>query len=996
MRLHTLHVTAFGPFAASVEVDFDQLSEAGLFLLSGATGAGKTSVLDAVCFALYGEVPGDRNTAKRLRSDQAAPDLAPCVELEASLAGRRFRLRRSPAWERPKRRGRGTTVQQASVVMSERVGEEWITRSTRLDEAGHLVTALLGMNLTQFCQVALLPQGRFQSFLRARSEERHQLLQQLFRTQRFADIESWLAEHRRTLRREAAAAQDRVTELTNRFSEASAAAVPEDTGSPAQWADHLRTWVAASLDDAAAHHDHALATHDGASRSLTEAAASQGRTEALARLQQEHAAALVEARCLERTRADHVNSRARLDRAARAEQVEVLVRLVDESGQRARTCAATAERRHVGIEAGPDAVARVLERTVAAHQSAADEVTRLRALRPRDEDLQRQRAAIEEWQREISVLDAFTASLRSDQKEGERTLAALDEALAAAHQTQLQLIELRQRREVLTGLIGAHRQHADLAPQAATAAKELLAQRTLVLELKEEWLSIREARLSGMAAEIAGQLAVGGCCPVCGSADHPSPAQAAPNAPDATHEHAARAALTDAEAALHALEDHHRHFVARLGVLAEQLGTRSLSDLTRERAALERQLAAADAQTGPEEIQRELAQTRTGLAQLVEQLASARSRRDSLAGRVAQLGPALTELADELAGALAAYPDVTRVSEALTQVEPRLADLSHAVSAVRAWDAAEAAHRRDLKALELAAKAAGFVDGSDAVDARMSKQDQEALGEEVRDFENRLQAVQAILADPEHLAAVAQSAADPVSAGQALDTARADLTQAEINLANAEAVRKRLESLATELLEAVTAWGPLLEDLHLGAQVAALADGTAPDNLSRMRLSAYVLAYRLGQVVAAANERLVRMSDQRYSLERSERRGAGERKGGLSLLVRDDWSGESRDPATLSGGETFVVSLALALGLADVIAHEIGGAELDTLFVDEGFGALDSETLDDVMDTLDSLREGGRVVGVVSHVTEMRHRIPTRLQVTKHRTGSTLALVHGP
>ena len=163
-----------------------------------------------------------------------------------------------------------------------------------------------------------------------------------------------------------------------------------------------------------------------------------------------------------------------------------------------------------------------------------------------------------------------------------------------------------------------------------------------------------------------------------------------------------------------------------------------------------------------------------------------------------------------------------------------------------------------------------------------------------------------------------------------------------------------------------------------------------------MRFSAYVLAYRLTQVVAAANLRLARMSDQRYSLEHTPHRGAGETRGGLSLQVRDDWSGESRDPATLSGGETFVVSLALALGLADVITQESDsaaeGSRLETLFVDEGFGSLDADTLDDVMDTLDSLRDGGRVVGVVSHVAEMRDRIPTQLLVSKSRQGSTVAV----
>ncbi len=198
--------------------------------------------------------------------------------------------------------------------------------------------------------------------------------------------------------------------------------------------------------------------------------------------------------------------------------------------------------------------------------------------------------------------------------------------------------------------------------------------------------------------------------------------------------------------------------------------------------------------------------------------------------------------------------------------------------------------------------------------------------------------------------------------------------------------------LTAELDAALEAWAPVREQLELATSVSSFAEGKAPDNRLQMRLSAYVLAYRLSQVVAAANARLAGMSDQRYSLEHVGRRGAGESRGGLSLAVRDDWSGESRDPATLSGGETFVVSLALALGLADVVAHEAGGADLATLFVDEGFGSLDAETLDDVLDILDTLRENGRAVGVVSHVAEMRDRIPTQLVVSKARTGSTIRI----
>ena len=205
---------------------------------------------------------------------------------------------------------------------------------------------------------------------------------------------------------------------------------------------------------------------------------------------------------------------------------------------------------------------------------------------------------------------------------------------------------------------------------------------------------------------------------------------------------------------------------------------------------------------------------------------------------------------------------------------------------------------------------------------------------------------------------------------------------------------ERVRRLADELDAALASWSPVREELALATAVSAFAEGKAPDNRLQMRLSAYVLAFRLSQVVAAANARLAGMSDQRYSLEHVGRRGAGETRGGLSLVVRDDWSGESRDP-----GDPLAVARRSSCPWPSRSASPTssptrpGGADLQTLFVDEGFGSLDAETLDDVLDILDSLRENGRAVGVVSHVAEMRDRIPTQLVVTKARTGSTLGVV---
>jgi exonuclease SbcC len=290
----------------------------------------------------------------------------------------------------------------------------------------------------------------------------------------------------------------------------------------------------------------------------------------------------------------------------------------------------------------------------------------------------------------------------------------------------------------------------------------------------------------------------------------------------------------------------------------------------------------------------------------------------------------------------------------------------------------------------VAPRDAGFDDAAAASAALLSDVEAASMEETVSTADADQVAAQKVLADPAIRAAVGRPAPDldvlVVRQRLAADAARS-ATSARDEAANRLA---RLVALDQQLCARLDAWKPLRTRHELVAQLAQLVEGKGPDNPQRIRLASYVLAERLRQVVAAANERLAGMTGQRYSLEHSDDRGAGELRGGLSLRVRDDWSGLSRDPATLSGGETFVVSLALALGLADTVAHEAGGTDVDTLFIDEGFGSLDPDTLEDVMDTLETLRDGGRVVGLVSHVPELRSRITTQLEVVKGRTGSSL------
>lgn len=993
MRLHRLEVTAFGPFADPTEVDFDTLSEAGLFLLCGATGAGKTSVLDAVCFAVYGDVPGDRSSARRLRSDLAPEGRAPRVQLELTLAGRRFKITRSPAWTRPKRRGTGTTAEQASVLVEERIAGSWTALTTRMDEAGHLLSGLVGMTMAQFCQVVLLPQGRFQAFLRARSEDRQKLLQQLFSTQRFEQVEQWLRERSRILHRDSQAVQRRVASMVSRVLEASGQVLPEawsldalapiaDDGSLAEWAGSLA--AAAHQEAATAAEDDRLAAQEEQSR---REALDEGRR--TAGLHDRRAAALAELAGLEAEATVQDERRTTRQAAARATPVGPLHRLAQAAVRRADSAAAARDTAlaalvdvDVDVEAGLDIR---LERARAS-------VAEAEALVPVERERLRLVAAIDHGEAEVARLTDDVAELAARADALPAQLRDLRLQVERHREEARELVAQQARTAELATRLEAHDRLVALTAAQAENESRLQASDAECLALKEHWLDLREARLSGMAAEIAAGLAVGDSCPVCGSADHPHKASASPGAPDAAAERAARARLDDAELTRTALRAQAHELATQHATATATAGPGTRADVERDLAALRDLVARLTAAAGAlPSREQQLALAEAELAQCSDARVTAGAALAAASTRLDADRAALTEQTTLL---MAALDDAgcASVDELLGSARMRAALLERAVTAVD--EAARAAEEADraATALDDCVREAGFDSVADALAAVLEPERLAALEAAVAAYDDRLAAVRAVLAEPE-VAAVADAPRPDLAELVATHRAAADRARREHQRATATALRAtRVDELAAELTAELAAWEPVRAAHGVASELASFVEGKSPDNRLRMRLSAFVLAWRLSQVVAAANVRLLGMTDQRYALEHTGERGAGETRGGLSLHVRDAWSGESRDPATLSGGETFVVSLALALGLADVVTQEAGGAELDTLFVDEGFGALDPDTLDDVMDTLDTLRDGGRVVGVVSHVTEMRSRIPTRLEVTKEQAGSRLRI----
>ena len=1003
MRFHHLTVSAFGPFSGTESVDFDDLNAGGLFLMTGPTGAGKTSILDAICFALYGSVPGVRGV-KTLKSHHSPPDARPEVVLDFNIGGRRFVVRRSPEWTRPKRRGEGATTEKASATLVETTGGAEHFLSSRAQEVGHLVSGLIGMRASQFVQVAMLPQGEFAQFLRAGSQDRHEVLQQLFKTDRFARIEDWVHEHSRKLRDRAGAEQTRVQRLLDAVADRAGTDLPEElSGAPlaAADSDRIRRWAAEELTRAQAAHGQALDAHEAAAVRLQAARARHERdtrtAEAVARRDEAQAA---RAALAPEAEAEAATAALRAD--TRAGRCLPVLRMLEEARDAVLGAESRRDRAREAVEQlslGVDALDALLIEPVDAARltdlgrTLREQIARTEAMLPREQALGEVRAARDAAESRASELRRDCEGSRERlellpvERSGlEATLADLSTAAASAPVLDLELASARTALEAAAQVPGCEAELALLEDRCRDA-------RDAAADAREHLQDLIARRLAGMAAELAGRLTAESPCPVCGSSEHPSPARAAKDA------------VTEAEQVA-ATETHHRlttEHTEATGLLAD--AERRLEGLrkaagghTAERAQqlvadVQQRREAADAAARERETcqarLRDLTAEQQEIAAHVhaletEQAAIEQAHRD----HVAAVQAAEHEITQALGGRL---PELT-IEDRLDRLRSAAGTVEAAERDFLAYDEARTRAGDLVERAEATAVQEGFADAAAASQAALDEQERARLEDLLRERAEVLARVGATLSDPQ-----VQTVGD--TAPPDLAAAAAHLADTERSCAEATRALHQREEAATALAralarieEALEAWEPVRTEHERTEAIARLVRGSGPDNYLQMRLSAYVLATRLDQVLDAANERLAQMRDQRYLLERTGKAARRNAQAGLGLQVLDSWTGEVRDPATLSGGETFVVSLSLALGLADVVSQEAGGAEIDTLFVDEGFGTLDADTLDDVMDRLDGLRAGGRTVGVVSHVHELRTRIPTQLHVEKRRTGSSLAV----
>lgn len=860
MHIHSVSFAAIGPFAGEHRIDFDELGGSALFLIDGPTGAGKSTIIDAIVFALFGDVAGRSSDRQRLRSSFATPDQATFAEVDFSASAGRYRIRRTPEYERTKVRGTGTTTESPTVLLSRSTGPDgWEPLSRSKGEADAEVQRAIGLSSAQFLQTVVLPQGEFANFLAAESKDRLAVLERIFATDLYSRMEVALEEARRAAlsRREDAerAVTSAIQHVRSRLSddelEQHSASVPDGTD-----------------DEGVVSGFHAL---------------------------------------LEQTR----------------------VRL-GEVGERVELSAkglAEVDVRIAGARAMADASARLL----ASKRSSAEAM----ASRERAGD------ALGEFGRVLTSLGLDADDAGASMATVDRLVGSLGPLLVveAAIPTRAgELADVEARDADLARRIAALTQERDtdlperLLVLATALAAVVVAARADADDAARDESELLTARLEGMAAELAGALADGEPCPVCGAVEHPQPAQSSREPVSPADLAASAARRRGAEAAWHAFTVEQ----ARLPSVA--------ADRTAAEPAAHRDVAVPE--ISAEDVAEEVRLLQGRMTQIEAALSSGRVERAGLAAGADSLRAELDRDRKTVAEALAGSPSL----------EARVRELEALRAALEALD--EASRRCDEAEADVVLATTAMSDLRDATGGS------EALAD--------LQATRLALEN------------DLRSATSARDASTALLSDLSARI---EAVEGAVAAHARA--RAATADTITLANVVRGAEGNSLAQP----------LSAYVVQTMFDEILDSANQRLRAMLDGRFELKATEQRTGRKTSGlGLGLEVRDLRTDSVRKTATLSGGETFCASLALALGLADTVRAHAGGVEIGMLFIDEGFGSLDGDRLDVVMAELLRLRADGRTVGVISHVSEMKKSILERIDVQPlpERRGSTLSVSWSP
>ncbi|MCL9779959.1 SMC family ATPase [Vibrio sp. S4M6] len=1012
MQPHNLTIQAFGPFSNTQTINFESLGSAPLFLINGATGSGKSSILDAMCYALYGETTGNERTGDQMRCDYAKPDLVTEISFEFSLGSKVLKVTRSPEQWLPKKRGEGKTkrVHKASLVQMNDGDESLI--SSRTTEVNKHLLELIGLNVKQFRQVMVLPQGRFRELLTASSKEREVIFGQLFQTHIYNSIEKALYDQTSEIRNQKERFDNQIKGALNSAGVESEKDLEQQTNSAAANLDELQKLYVDSKN----RHEQAILEEKNATEML-------GKFSELDEIKLKLKA--------------HLDAKAEYDKQtilkknARSAQY-----LTDpyKKVQNAERLILSYQTEQANLSDQVSMLTSVVGESQASLDKANEEYS---TLSKHEQELSFLHAIQQKLERISEVTkhqEAVTSSLESAQvslQEANSTIEGLNtrlnekqKQLELANFAMSQLPEKKHKVERLNAILVQFDRKHELCSQrdAANEKTRLLATQLIPLEAKVEDSLTKANDLEyswhcNQAAILASQLKIGEACPVCGSAEHPSVAE-----------------FFGEEVSLPEVEQAKKQYQELLKQASEHreiLNQQRLSQATVEQklASVEEYLQ-SNSNGSDEHVKRELDK----LLAEVNELES-----DLIPKLQKELHRIQAELDSQNQDKERFALTVKNKEHEAAAIEAQLIELRRDVP--KEWMSIQALQNQlqvveqtlfRIKEQHKKAEQA-FQQATSNLTQVCAKQQQldnlmEKAGEELQEFariwENKLndspfddvQQFQAYCLTQQELESIDQylrQYQDTLASLNALqDNLSEELSGIERpQLAAISQTRNECQQKEKDMLLQVTTASSRVDRLRDARQsltklqqenaqlekayqvVGTLSDVANGKTGSKVSLHRFVLGVLLDDVLILASKRLNKMTQGRYNLKRKREKSKGNAGSGLELMVEDGYTGKWRDVATLSGGESFMAALSLALGLSDVVQSYSGGIRLDTLFIDEGFGSLDQESLDLAIQALIDLQQGGRTIGIISHVSELKEQLALRVDVISGRYGSEIKVL---
>lgn len=919
MRPITLTVSAFGPYAAKTEIDFSKLGSSGLYLITGDTGAGKTTVFDAIVYALYGKTGSDDRKPEMLRSKYAEPGTQTYVLLEFQCGDKTYRIKRNPEYLRPKKSGEGNTRESAGVELILPDGAVITVRS----EADEKIRDIIGLDRSQFMQIAMIAQGEFKKLLLAGTDERKKIFRQIFNTSHYDALQRKLKDEFLKAKRQLDDANKSVCQYIG------GVICPEDSR-------YFLTLEKAKRKEAP----------------LTEA------TAALEEINRDDSEALEQLagslKALDK-KLEAVNTdlgKAEENRRTK-EKFKTVTDRIDEETEKLKPTKEQLDKAQKDCEEVDTLRGRIGE---------------LKAKMPDYERFETQSAVLKTTEADIIKLNAHISSLGETIQAAQKSIEALKaektsldgadaEKLKAETEQQAASVKMTALQRLQKQIGGLRDEEKAYAAEQQTCGEAIRAAQ----ETQQAYNEMHAAFLREQAGVLAEALQPGAPCPVCGSTEHPSPARKSTDAPDEASlkkaKQTADTARIKAESLSAACAGHRGRIDSQRASVAEQLKENGIdaeideaSDILADNiSALQEQTTSLKLQIA---AQNKRIERRKALDSLIPDSEEKRkAHQDDLTDSEKKLS-ALTAKKEELTNHLEAIKSSLRF-ETKQAAQEHLNDLESRIAALKT-------------ALE---------------DAREKHNRQKDIVEQLTGQRIQLEAqiAEAVEIDEEKLTAQ-----------------KAELTARKMEISDRrEEVSNRYAS-NKKTLDNIRERMKTIEQAEQRYQLTKAMSDTANGEISgkdKITLEAYIQTTYFDRVIARANTRLMVISDGRYEMKRRTEAASRKTQSGLDIDVIDHYNGSERPVNTLSGGESFKASLSLALGLSDEVQSAAGGVRLDTMFVDEGFGTLDDESLKSAVTALVSLSEGNRLVGIISHVSELKERIDKQIVIKKSRIGSSVEIV---